>query len=193
MAISCPECGRQFDVTLFQFGQHVRCVCGSRVELAATQRVVPGRRFVADVMLGRLARWLRMLGQDTAYDPDATDEALLRCAGEERRMLLTRDRALAERAGPAHGLLVGSEELSAQLRQVVRGLGLDWRSGLFSRCTRCNGRLLPASKQFVAGKAPTRVLLEQQRFARCVDCGRIYWHGSHTRRARRALERTLGE
>jgi len=193
LAISCPKCGRQYDVTLFQFGHSVYCVCGRQVEFAATQRADPGPLFLADVMLGRLARWLRMLGLDTAYDPSATDEELLRRSRGERRTLLTRDRALAARAGPGQCLLVGSEELSVQLPQVVRPLGLDWRAGLFSRCTRCNGGLLPASKRVVAGKVPMRVLLEQECFTRCADCGRIYWHGSHTRRARRVLEQMLGE
>jgi uncharacterized protein with PIN domain len=71
-------------------------------------------------------------------------------------------------------------------------LSLDWRRHAFTRCTRCNGTLREASKQQVAGRVPTRVLLERERFARCRGCGQVYWEGSHVERMRRTLGRLLG-
>ena len=87
-------------------------------------------------MLGRLARWLRILGYDTAYEPQVADAQLIRCGREERRIVLTRDRALASRLAFADRLLLESEAVLEQLRQVVAAFDLDWRDRLFTRCTR---------------------------------------------------------
>lgn len=193
MAIPCPGCGRQYDVTLFQFGHAVDCDCGRRVEADAPRS--PGGaapRFVCDAMLGRLARWLRVIGCDVVYRAHAADSEIARLAAAEQRVILTRDRQLPlEWRGP-RCLLIESESVADQLRQVVDAFELDWRSRAFTRCTRCNAVLLEVSKQQVVGRVPTRVLLEQPRFARCPGCRRVYWSGSHARRMRRALERILG-
>ena len=95
MAITCHGCGREYDVTLFQFGRTIRCTCGARVGLE--HRIGPAvdearPRFIADAMLGRLARWLRTLGYDTAYDDRIADADLVRRSLTEGRHLLTRDR-----------------------------------------------------------------------------------------------------
>jgi len=185
MAIGCPRCGREYDVTLFQFERTVRCACGAEVALAHRRADVPARQapsFLADAMLGRLARWLRIMGLDTVYEPHADDAELARRAVAEGRVLLTRDRALPGRHRAARCLVVKSEWVQEQLRQVLRAYPEAPRDRLFTRCTRCNGLLQPASKQEVGGQVPQRVLLEQERFARCTDCHRIYWRGSHTRR-----------
>src|SRR5262245_58046319 len=99
MGVPCPRCGRAYDVALFQFGRTLHCTCGERVALEPRLRTAPPSsaesRFFADAMLGRLARWLRMAGYDTRYDPRVSDAELVRSAVEEGRTILTRDRALA--------------------------------------------------------------------------------------------------
>jgi hypothetical protein len=136
-------------------------------------------RFVADVMLGKLARWLRALGYDTLYFRDATDSRLLGIALRERRQLLTRDAALAARAG-ATGLLVRAEELDAQLREVTAACGLTSRAPL-SRCLECNGLLTPREPGEVRDRVPPYTLATQSEFWECQGCRRVFWAGSHAR------------
>jgi uncharacterized protein with PIN domain len=134
-------------------------------------------RFVADVMLGRLARWLRALGYDTLYFRDASDARLLGLALREERRLLTRDTGLARLAGPI-GLLVRGEDLDSQLREVVETFGLVARAPL-RRCLECNGRLARSSADDVRGRVPSYTLATQPEFWVCGGCGRVFWAGTH--------------
>jgi len=136
-------------------------------------------RFVADVMLGKLGRWLRALGYDTLYFRDATDSRLLGIALRERRQLLTRDAALAARAG-ATGLLVRSEALDAQLREVAEACRLTSRAPL-SRCLECNGTLRPREPAEVRDRVPPYTLATQPGFWECEGCSRVFWAGTHAR------------
>lgn len=148
-------------------------------------------RFAADAMLGRLARWLRVLGYDTSYDMTLADPVLVRQAGEEGRILLTRDRHLLKELRPARAHEVRQDDPLLQLKDLVDTLELAPPSALFTRCLLCNAvlrvlddaearPLLPADVQDVPG--PVR---------QCPACGRLYWDGSHVRRMRAALERVL--
>lgn len=134
-------------------------------------------RFVADVMLGKLARWLRALGFDTLYFRDAPDSRLLGIALRERRQLLTRDAGLAARAGAA-GLLIRGEDLDAQLREVMDACGLTSRAPL-TRCLECNGTLAERRPAEVEGRVPPYTLATQSQFWECAGCGRVFWAGSH--------------
>jgi uncharacterized protein with PIN domain len=150
-----------------------------------------GRRLLADAMLGALARWLRVLDLDTAYDPELDDPELVEKALEERRVLLTRDRKLVERkALRGRHLLIESEVVDRQVRQVLSHL--DWQppqERLFRRCLRCNEaleRMAPEeARRFVA----PYIARTQERFRRCPSCERIYWASSHVRRMRKRLAR----
>ena len=127
---------------------------GSPAAMTETPRA-DERRFVADVMLGRLARWLRALGYDTLYYRDAPDSRLLGIALREARTLLTRDAGLAARAGPA-GRLVRAEGVDAQLREVVDAFALRPPAPL-SRCLECNGPLAVRTPPTCGtGSRPTR-------------------------------------
>lgn len=142
-------------------------------------------RLIADGMLGRLARWLRLLGYDTAYEKDTSDLELARRARAEGRVLLTRDRALAARRG-LRTLLIESERVQEQVRQVVETLGPPPNLAL-SRCSLCNVPLEPATPQQVADRVPPYVLQTQKRFGVCPICGRVYWTGTHLQHMRRYL------
>ena len=197
MSVPCPRCGRDYDVALFQFGRTIHCTCGSRVALAARVRDIASPsgeiRFMVDAMLGRLVRWLRILGCDAEFDAEIADAELVRRALEEQRVILTRDRRLPQEFSVPHLLILEFEAPLEQLRQVTRAFDLDWRSRLFTRCSRCNRPLEPAAPRVVAERVPPRIRSEQQRFLRCASCGRIYWGGSHIARMRRLLEQTLGD
>jgi uncharacterized protein with PIN domain len=151
-------------------------------------------RFAVDAMLGRLARWLRVLGFDTTYDAEIDDHALVRQANQEGRVLLTRDRHLLRELRPDRALEIRKDDPLEQLRDVVGALVLPPPGELFTRCILCNcvlsaplapdqaAQLLPAD--FQAVPSPVR---------QCPGCRRLYWSGSHARRMRAALERALPE
>lgn len=195
MAIPCPRCGREYDVTLFQFGRTIHCTCGSRVGLEKRLAAEPTSRrprFYVDAMLGRLARWLRVLGYDTAFDAAVQDADLVRQALSEGRVILTRDRGLPQEWRVENFLVLEEEELPAQLKRVIRQFGLD-REELFTRCVACNGMLTPAEPQDVTTDVPSRILLKHDRFTRCRHCGRVFWEGSHARRIRTRLSSLFDE
>jgi uncharacterized protein with PIN domain len=148
-------------------------------------------RFVADAMLGRLARWLRFLGYDTAYEADIADATLVRRALQEARFLLTRDRRLLERWRLPDALLVEGDVPLRQLRQIVEALHLSWKEREANRCTVCNGELLPAAPEEIAGRVPAYVHRTQRTFAVCPGCRRVYWHGTHAERMQDDLRRAL--
>ena len=196
MAITCPECGREYDVTLFDFGRTIRCTCGARVVMEHRARpLADPPRFAADAMLGRLARWLRALGYDVAHDPTLNDAALVRLAFEGRRTLLTRDRRLCDDWRIRGCAVLEARKPAGQLREVVDRLGLDrdWERRLFTRCMVCNTPLEPADEEAVRDDLPTGSASPEGPFARCPGCGRVYWEGQHTRRMRRFLARVFEE
>ncbi|HUJ77898.1 MAG TPA: Mut7-C RNAse domain-containing protein [Thermoplasmata archaeon] len=143
-------------------------------------------RWLADEMLGRLARYLRFAGLDTEYVRDATDDAIAARARADGRTLLTRDRALARRV--AGSLLLASPSLDEQLRAVWTTFPDLPRVPSFDRCTRCNGRLTEASAGTPRpdGGAPPGPIYV------CGSCGHQYWEGSHTARVRERLRAVLG-
>jgi len=181
-------------VALFAFGRTLDCTCGARVGLEPRRRPLPQPvRFAADAMLGRLARWLRLLGCDTWFAPDVEDAELVRRAIAEDRVLLTRDRRLLAAWRVPHALWIASERLGEQLREVLGAYPVAWRMDLFTRCPACNASVVPVDRAAVRDRVPPRVWQEHARFSRCPGCGRVYWPGSHATRIRAVLERTLGE
>jgi uncharacterized protein with PIN domain len=194
VAISCPGCGREYDVTLFQFGRTIHCTCGARVGLEA--RVGPPvtssePRFFADAMLGNLARWLRILGFDTAYHPSIPDAELVRRSLAEGRHILTRDRALEAEWRVSHCTVLAKEDVEAQVGEVLQRFGLRDKIRLFTRCTLCNAPLAPLSREEARDRVPARVQETHESFAACPECRRVYWEGSHTQRIRRRLKKIL--
>ena len=152
-------------------------------------------RFVADVMLGKLARWLRILGYDVAYDPNADDEQLVQQAVSEKRILLTKDRHLVERWRKKlrlNGyLLLTSDDWREQLKQTVAYFGLDIHNRRHTRCPDCNGVLKEVAKEAVRYRVPFFVFTQHEHFVQCSQCGKIYWAGSHYERMNAALDELL--
>jgi uncharacterized protein with PIN domain len=148
-------------------------------------------RLLADGMLGRLAKWLRILGFDTAYDPSLDDYALLRLARAEGRVLLTCDRELARRPG-AQSLLIESTDLEAQLRQVIVALHLH-PDAAFSRCPVCNTPLDILKRGAVRDRVPAHILRKYTEFRHCPHCDRVYWPGTHRTRMLETIARLCGQ
>lgn len=136
-------------------------------------------RFIADSMLGRLAKWLRILGYDTLYFRDAQDGRLVTLARRDGRILLTRDTRLLLRRRLCPMLFVHDDRVWDQLRQVAGELGLSVGPRLGSRCLRCNRSLAPLAKDRAAGRVPDYVFRHQDTFFQCEECGRIFWGGTH--------------
>ena len=133
--------------------------------------------FVAEHTLGKLAKWLRMLGFDTVYESDLS----LKISYEKGRIRLTRSRRMGEKNRREGLLFIASDHYMEQLRQVVKAVEIipdDLRP--FSRCIRCNRSILPVDKNSVQGRVPDYVWETHDSFRTCDQCGRIYWSGSHT-------------
>lgn len=146
-------------------------------------------KLFADAMLGALARWLRALDLDVAYDPSLDDPALVDLSVAEGRTILTRDRRLTERRLARNHILIRSDDVAEQVRQVLEILGVtpdpDRRLG---RCLRCNRPLLDMDPEVARARVPPWVARTQEEFRVCPECGRIYWPGTHASRMRRRLE-----
>jgi uncharacterized protein with PIN domain len=151
------------------------------------------RRFALDGHLGRLARYLRMLGFDSAYDNAAADDELARVSAEEGRILLTRDRGLLKRSIVRLGYLVRDDDPRRQLVEVVGRYGLADRARPFSRCVRCNGEIEAVERSQVAERlaGEPRTLRYFEAFGRCRVCGSVYWQGSHFDRMSRLVEEVV--
>ncbi len=149
--------------------------------------------FVADSMLGKLARWLRILGYDTDYDPFAEDDALLLQAEAEDRILLTRDVPLAGRAPEGRCVLIAHNKLDGQMAQLVQTLGLDLDRETFTRCLICNDSIVDVPRDAIKARVPPYVFQTQTRFHRCPSCRRVYWRGTHLDRMAERLARIKTE
>lgn len=135
-------------------------------------------RFAADRMLGRLAKWLRVLGCDVIYGPHLTGYGLIRAARAEQRLILTRDRRLKQKQPPEFIFIV-SDHYRDQLRQVIRECGIEYSGKLFSRCIECNSTLQAKPKESVEPLVPPYVFATQEKFSWCARCRRVYWPATH--------------
>lgn len=132
-------------------------------------------KFVADHMLGSLAKWLRMMGYDTVYDKKMDDKAIAATARSESRFVLTRDKELAKEPG---ALFVEADLLDAQLAAVKERFGLVFDESAI-RCTACNGELLELPKEEAKESVPEGAFAANEKFWKCAGCGKVYWRGSH--------------
>ena len=138
--------------------------------------------FIVDVNVGRLAKWLRVMGYDTLFPSENEDNELVRVALLENRIIVTKDSGLVERrvvtTGRLKVVLIQHDDLKSQLRQVICSLNLDDRRG-FSRCIRCNEPLVSISKELAKDGVPPYVYETQEEFMKCPLCLRMYWRGTH--------------
>jgi uncharacterized protein with PIN domain len=161
------------------------------IDIAPLARVRPAPlrevRFVVDVHLGRLARYLRMLGFDTRWRADARDDELALTAAAEHRIVLTRDAGLLKRRIVTHGYRVRESDPERQLSEVVERLDLLRAIAPFRRCLCCNALLETVRKEDVIEALPPRVRERHDAFRRCPSCSRLYWAGSHHSRMKRLI------
>ena len=149
-------------------------------------------KFITDGMLGKLTRWLRMLGQDVKYSKSFDDNRLIKTAKSENRVLLTRDLKLYQRARKqaVNTILVESgteaEKLACLAKRLSFKLEIDVK---VSRCPKCNTPIEPISKDQILDRIPEATATSYNEFWECSGCGQIYWQGAHWKR----IEETLRE
>ena len=139
-------------------------------------------KFIADCMLGKLTRWLRILGYDTAYETFAEDDDLLVESATEARILLTRDGPLARRAPEGTCVYIDYGSLDDQIAQIVVQLGISLEGEPFTRCLTCNTPIRPLEQSDAKTRVPDYIHKTQTTFFECPDCAQVYWRGTHVDR-----------
>ncbi len=145
-------------------------------------------RFAVENTLGKLAKWLRILGFDTFYKPDLSAEKLMDIG--TGRILLTRTARIRDRNTPPKLIFITSDNPFEQLREVIGTLGIAPKDARpFSRCVRCNTMIQKVDKDSIRKRVPDYIWETHDAFRYCSQCGRIYWPGSHTQRSRDIIKR----
>jgi uncharacterized protein with PIN domain len=149
-------------------------------------------RFAAEKTLGRLTKWLRLLGFDTLYESELSGKKIIEIM-ENDRILLTRTRRIQKQFASRKLIFVESDHLSQQLKQVFRELDIKAaQTRPFSRCLQCNAPMVIVEKETIWGRVPDYIFEIHDRFQKCPECDRIYWPGSHTRRSLEKIRQLLG-
>ena len=193
MAVTCIKCGRQYDVTLFQFGRTIDCACGTRVGLEHRLNLPRASeiRFFADVNVASVVRWLRAIGIDTVWEDAIADGDLVRRAIEEKRYVLTLDKRLLKEWRADNVLLLQKARAFEQFQEIVAHFKIEKPAKFFTRCLLCNTLLREASAEEITLGGPPRLAENRITFFYCPACNKVYWEGGHTRRMREAIEKVF--
>lgn len=148
-------------------------------------------RFIADCMLGKLAKWLKILGFDALFFSRIEDEELLEIARKEKRILLTRDTGLIRKAKDVETFFLESEEWPEQVKQVLERFGLWGKIDAHTRCIACNVELKNLPKKNAKNLVTPFVYKHADSFALCPVCGRVFWRGTHFRDMEQKIEEIL--
>jgi len=147
------------------------------------------KRFFADAMVGRLARWLRVLGMDVEYERDIDDDILIKRAISGDRIILTRDTLIVRRRLlKGRFFFIKNDHIEDQLREVLGRFGFEEKK-FFSRCLLCNLPLDVLAKEAARGRVPVYVFKTQSSFSTCRGCGRIYWQGTQRHEMEKVIRR----
>lgn len=146
------------------------------------------RRFICDVHLGSLARFLRMAGFDTDYQNDFDDDEIVEIAQKENRIILTRDRGILMRNAVKYGYLLRSTDPHTQQEEIFRRFALSSRTAPFTRCMKCNGELISVKKATIVHRLQPDTIQGFDQFTLCNSCNQIYWRGSHFQKMLKRIE-----
>jgi uncharacterized protein with PIN domain len=139
-------------------------------------------KFVADVHLGRLTRYLRMMGFDVYYKNDLSDEEIVKISLKERRAILTRDIGILKRTEVTHAYFIRTDKVEKQTEEVIIRFDLQNEIKEFSRCLECNELLKSIKKETIIEQLPPKVSQTHNEFYQCPSCKKIYWKGTHYQR-----------
>ncbi|MBE9482422.1 MAG: Mut7-C RNAse domain-containing protein [Chloroflexi bacterium] len=156
-------------------------------------RLINNLKFIVDNNVGKLAKWLRIMGYDTLFFNGSDDSGMIAIALAEDRVILTRDTQIMERrvvtSGRLKAILIQSDKTERQMSQVIDSLNLDCQFKPFTICLECNQPLEERSKQQVRDLVPPYVFKTQSQYMECPACHRIYWRGTHWQ----AMTKKLGQ
>ncbi|MFC2070187.1 Mut7-C RNAse domain-containing protein [Chloroflexota bacterium] len=154
-------------------------------------------KFVVDHNVGKLAKWLRMMGYDTVLFTGEDDWAMVITALNEDRVVLTKDTGIMKMgvvvSGRLKAILIESDKPEEQIEQVIRAFKLSDESEFFTICMECNQLLEKRTKQQVEDKVPPYVFQTQGYFMECPSCNRIFWKGTHWQAMAEKLEKIIGD
>ncbi len=152
-------------------------------------------KFIVDNNVGKLAKWLRIMGYDTLFFNGSNDANMIATALAEGRVILTRDTQIMKRRvvtnGQLKAILIKSDEPELQMRQVIDSLKLDCQFRPFAICLECNQPLVERSQQEVKDLVPPYVFQTQSQYMECPTCHRIYWKGTHWQAMTKKLKRLM--
>ncbi len=150
-------------------------------------------KFISDVHLGKLTKYLRLCGFDTYTRTDLKDEEIIDLALSDKRVILTRDKQLLKNNKVTHGYWIRSAEPREQLREIILRFDLKKRLSLFTRCMECNGVVREVAKNDILEHLEPGTRRYYRKFTGCPDCGRIYWNGSHYRNMKKEIKLLIRE
>jgi uncharacterized protein len=144
-------------------------------------RLAPLRdpKFILDVQLGSLAKYMRMAGLDSFYRNDLTAGEIVSISLNEKRTILTKDRDILKRKDVTHGFWIRDNNPEEQLKSVISRFHLEQLIAPFTLCLKCNGKIVEVNKEEIKSEIPQKVKLYHNEFKRCSFCGQIYWKGTH--------------
>ena len=145
-------------------------------------------KFVADEMLGKLAKWLRIMGIDVEYENPFPDDLLLKKGTKENRVILTRDRKILNKKNLPECVLIEDDYPYDQLIYLLRRYDIAPLERAFSRCIGCNCELKDISREEIEGRVPPYVFATQKEYRICPGCGKVYWAGTHRERMEAMLK-----
>jgi len=148
------------------------------------------QKFAVDTMLGKLAKWLRLIGYDTFYKNKIKPVTLQSIAQSEKRIIVTRNHYFLKHPFPVPIIFLHSDILEKQLLEINEKYPLQ-KNNAFSRCPICNRVTTPINKEYVKKLVPKYVFSTQEYFHQCIHCGKIYWRGTHLERALAFLEKMV--
>ena len=144
-------------------------------------------RFIADVHLGKLTKYLRLCGFDTYYDKNLDDREIIELSLSGKRIILTRDRNLLKNRNVTHGYWIRSSVPAEQMRELFVRFDLKDNMKPFTRCTECNSLLVKVNKEDIIDRLLPKTRQFYDTFKRCPGCGRIYWEGAHFDKMRQQI------
>ena len=144
--------------------------------------------FAAERTLGRLAKWLRLLGYDTVFELEIGTNRFLDGLSPEY-ILLTRTESVRDTCSSHRLIFIESNDLNDQLRQIIRELGIVLEDiEPFTRCLECNATIKQVAKTEISGQVPDYIWETNEVFQKCPNCKRVYWPGSHAKRSVQRIE-----
>ncbi len=157
------------------------------------ERPLRDLKFILDVHLGKLAKFMRLCGLDTHYSKDLTDPEIIKISLREHRIILTRDKGLLKNRKVTHGYWVRSVKPEIQLKEVLTRFDLKRNLQPFTRCLECNGLLTSVAKEEILDHLQPKTKEYYTEFKKCPACGKIYWEGSHFERMKIHIDNLINK